>query len=373
MNRESNKLSIALLLVAVIGCGATESFTVEAEQEEPGRGDTTTGGQDGLGPGGQGGQGGGTADDPKPPVPSKPPAGSMTITGTGFGTKAKPGPVLFDDFEGGDVGTQIQNRPAVVGTWQTGAGSDSPVYSDTVVREGGRSSKHPFTSTQNSSLSLNVDFTKAYVDYWTYAAPVSASEPSGLSRNWKPFRLYGDNDVLQAGITTMLGFTSNIGYFDPIKTSYFGGEWPRKAWVHIQFWLKLNDVGQSNGTFRARWNNYETVENNLQMRTSASQRMNQVRIGHYWAHDAVSEWPYTNPGANIYVDSVYFDTSWARVEIGNADTYAASTHREIQLVTSWSDTEVTFTVQRGTLPSGPAWVFVFDENNQLRATKPITL
>lgn len=307
--------------------------------------------------------------------PPPPPAGSMTIAGSGFGAKVAPGPVIFDDFEAGAVGAHVENQPAVVGKWETGAGSTSPVYSDAVVREGSRSCKHPFTHADyNSSLARNIAFTKSYVDFWVYAAPVDTTEPSGLSRNWKPFRMYGDHDALQAGITTMQGFSSTIAYFEPANTSYFGGgDWPRRKWVHVQFWLKLNDVGQANGLIRGRWNDNEVSKGNLQMRTSAAQTMNELRVGHYWAGDSVAEWPYTNPGANVYTDTVYFDTSWARVEIGDAPTYAASTHREIQLVTAWSDTSVTFKVQRGTLAPGSYYVYVIDDTDQVRATKPIQL
>jgi len=101
--------------------------------------------------------------------------------------------------------------------------------------------------------------------------------------------------------------------------------------------------------------------------------MNQVRIGHYWATDSVSGWPHTNPGADVYVDSVYFDTSWARAELGDAADYESCAHREIQLVTAWSDSEVTFTLLRGSLLAGPAWAFVIDETDTVRASAELTL
>jgi len=66
-------------------------------------------------------------------------------------------------------------------------------------------------------------------------------------------------------------------------------------------------------------------------------------------------------------------SGWARVAVGDAADYGSCTHREIQLVTAWSDTEVTFTVQQGSLPAGPAWVFVIDDSNEVRASEPITL
>ena len=101
--------------------------------------------------------------------------------------------------------------------------------------------------------------------------------------------------------------------------------------------------------------------------------LDQVRIGHYWATDGISGWPHDNSGANVYVDDVYFDTTWARVEVGDAATYAASTHREIQIVTAWSDTAVSFTPRRGTLPAGPAWAYVIGSDGNVLATQAVTL
>jgi len=301
----------------------------------------------------------------------------LTVEGTGFGTKAAGPPVLWDDFESGAPGTQVENQDAVHGTWQTGAGSPNPVYSTAVAREGSQSCLHPFTgATYNSSLSLNLPVTKAYLDYWVYVDPLDPSYPEGLSRNWKPFRLYGDDDRLQAGFAFLNGDTATIAYFFQTGVTdtneWFAAGWSRQEWIHIQYWLELNDPGMANGSYKAMWNGHSAGESNLELRTGSAS-MNQLRIGHYWATDPVPGWDYTNPGANIYNDSIYFDTSWARVEIGDNPDYDACTHREIQVVTEWSDTRVRFELQRGTLAPGSYWVFVIDEENAVRAAEPIHL
>lgn len=62
-----------------------------------------------------------------------------------------------------------------------------------------------------------------------------------------------------------------------------------------------------------------------------------------------------------WADDVYLDTTWARVMIGNASTFSASTIKEIQIPTSWSDGSVTVTVNSGSFgASDPAYVFVTD-------------
>ena len=272
----------------------------------------------------------------------------------------------------------IENQPAVVGQWETGAGSGNPIYTDAQAHAGQRACHNPFTQqVYNSSLAVNLDFDKAYLDYWVRAEPLDPTEPDGLTRNWKPFRLYGNSDAYQSGVTMLNGAGSMIVYYlgggaTDVTEWYGAPTYPRRQWFHIQYWLVLNDVGSANGAVRALVDGQSDGADQVELR-SADIPMNQVRIGHYWATDGVSGWDYTNPGADIYVDSVYFDTSWARVELGDAADYDSCTHREIQLVTAWSDTEVTFTIQQGSLPAGSAWAFVIDDSDQVRATEAITL
>jgi hypothetical protein len=72
-------------------------------------------------------------------------------------------------------------------------------------------------------------------------------------------------------------------------------------------------------------------------------------------------------------DAVYFDSSWARIEIGDAAEYGSCTRHEIQIATSRSDTEVTFVPRRGALGPGDYLVVVIDENDVVRAVEPIAL
>ncbi len=369
-----------VVVATVIVTAAIVASCDGSDSDEPigGTGGSTTGGGgttsgsggDGTGGtsvGGHAGSGGASQGD------------SITVPGSGFGTKAQPGPVLYDDFEGGNVGENIENQPAVVGQWNTGAGSSNPVVTDTEAHAGQRACHHPFTTSEtNSSLPLNLDFDKAYLDFWVRADPLDPTEPDGLTRNWKPFRLYGDNDAMQSGVTMLNGAEAMIVYYidgsgGTDVTEWYGAPtYPRQQWFHIQYWLELNDVGVANGMVRALVDGQMDGATAIELRGSSAP-MNQVRVGHYWATDSVSGWPYTNPGADVFVDSVYFDTSWARVELGNAADYTACTHREIQLITAWSDTEVTFTVQQGSLAAGPVWAFVIDESDQVQASSALTL
>ena len=67
----------------------------------------------------------------------------------------------------------------------------------------------------------------------------------------------------------------------------------------------------------------------------------QIEFGYYSAHDV------GNPAYYVYEDEIYFDVTQSRVELGNANTWAGCTRRELQIPTQWSTTSVTVTVNRG--------------------------
>ncbi len=70
----------------------------------------------------------------------------------------------------------------------------------------------------------------------------------------------------------------------------------------------------------------------------------------------------------LHWDEVYVDRTQARVELGDAATWTASTHFEIQIPEAWSTTAVTFRVNRGTLPPGEtAYLYVVDSEGNVNA------
>jgi hypothetical protein len=80
-------------------------------------------------------------------------------------------------------------------------------------------------------------------------------------------------------------------------------------------------------------------------------------------------------GGTHWADDVYVDNTWARVMIGDQPTFAASTHREIQIPQTWSNdgTSIGIIVNQGTFANGnSAYLFVIDANGNVSAGKQIT-
>ncbi len=75
-----------------------------------------------------------------------------------------------------------------------------------------------------------------------------------------------------------------------------------------------------------------------------------------------------------YFADVYLDYSRARVVLGNAPTFAASTVREVQVPTNWSATSIAVTANLGAFATGTtAYLYVVDPNGQVSAGRPVTI
>ena len=295
----------------------------------------------------------------------------VTITGSGFGSKPQPQPVLWDDFEGGAIGKQIQNVPAAIGHWDTGNGSDKVTYTNVKSHAGKMAAHHDFMSSYNASLAKNMTFTRLYMDFWMVVDYVDIK-----SRNFKPWRLYGENDTYQLDYLWMC----NANGLGRVQTgsleqgSWGGPQYTNHKWMHFQLVYKESSPGQANGTVRHYIDSQVAgLDQGAVLTEYVGAHFDQIRIGHYWDQPSDASCP-ANGGARVYVDDVYIDTSWARVELGNAPTYAASTHREIQVTSAWADGSVSVSFNPGTFAAGStAYLFVTDANNMTSPGIPVTI
>jgi len=287
---------------------------------------------------------------------------TVTITGSGFGNKTKPQPVLWDDFERGAIGKQIQDVPAAIGHWDTGAGSENVTYTGAKAHTGRMAARHDFIQPYIASLSKNMTFTRLYMDFWMVVDYVDIK-----SRNFKPWRLYGDNDNYQLDYLWMCN-SNALGRVQAnanLEVNSWGGpQYSNGGWMHIQLVYNESSPGQANGTVRHYINSEVAgLDSSGVLTENGPAHFDQIRIGHYWDQPSDASCP-GNGGAVVYVDDVYIDTSWARVELGNASTYAASTHREIQVARTWADGSVSVNFNPGTFAAGStAYLFITDANN----------
>jgi hypothetical protein len=291
------------------------------------------------------------------------PGATLQITGSGFGTKPTAAPMLWDDFENGAVGAAIENVAARVGRWDSNDGTKFVTYSNRSPYAGSKSSSHDFVSWWGTSLAKNVTFSRLYMDFW-----VRAKLTDIKSHNWKVWRLYGNNDNLQLNSVYYCNSQAvSVVDVGSIGQNYWQGEtYNDGEWLHVQLLYQESTPGGQDGTVIHTVNSkvLGIASSSVPTRT-VNASMNQIRIGHYWGTEGLAGACAPSAPAQVYVDNVYLDTSWARVEIGNAGTYAQSTVREVQVPSRWSDGSVEIAANLGRFAAGQkVYLYVFDANNQ---------
>lgn len=310
--------------------------------------------------------------------------GTFVLTGTGFGTKSPAAPMKWDQFEVGTEGTSLQSvQSEWVPNWST-----SVIISTTASHSGTRSvacKTYAGTATANY-YSLPTSQSEVFISYWhkyeNYVvgsgdggtlklARINSYETSGSHYN-------GNGDTTMGPVHHNANPDySNAGYIaysspgtNEVNLGYFAdGQHINGAWFRVDMYKKLSSPGgAANGIVTGT-----VIAENSVSTVGTSTAVNR-QSGETWLLDSVlmgTEAATQTGSFEMYEDDWYIDNTRARVEIGNAATLAASTHREIQIPSAWSATEITFLCNRGTMPGGTAYIFVVNSDGVASAGYPI--
>jgi hypothetical protein len=296
-----------------------------------------------------------------------------TITGNGFGTEGATN-VTFDNFEDGTV-----NTAATVGTWE----SVNLLSVSNQARHSGSAYAAHYNYAGSGGIAgvtgkNNLLSRKWFIQYWvklnsfdwgTGLYPSNSQYLSNIKflRFWNPGGSAYDNffTAFDWGLTDG-AFSDNdttdgqtLDYFTTFsKSSLSDGNWhclqfefvdssaPRVADASFKFW--------HNGVLVHDRANFVADTEGLLKRP--------YHIGFYNAWELGSGETSRAPN-DFYMDDVYSAPTLARVEIGNASTYDACTHREIQIPTTWSDSAITVSVNQGSFNAGDN-VYLFVTNSE---------
>ena len=125
----------------------------------------------------------------------------------------------------------------------------------------------------------------------------------------------------------------------------------------IQMWYDGADYGQGD-------NSYGTPSNDQSGDACIGK---DIKLGYY--HDWFMDERGEDMWRAIYFDDVYVDSTQARVELGNSNQWETCTHREIQVPTSWGDTELSVTINAGTfVADDDVYLYVVDREGNVNAT-----
>lgn len=316
---------------------------------------------------------------------------SLTLTGSGFGTKSIAGPMLYDDFDDGAVSDDVESRAPQIhqgglssySTWAKDGGGD---YGAEIIRLNAtslkaRSSKHARMTFDDSAfygLNLYVPYTFAtgnelFISFYYRYTKTGAAYP----RQTKAWVAYDGSWGDHAYFSTAFGNCEGGGWrqhrTDISSDIEIGLDGPdiNGEWVRFESYLKQSSASTGNGAWTARVYRptigtpdiIENIITNAVMRGSSTNWTKWTFGGGYYSMCGSSDF------GTVDVDEFYMDNTQARVELANASTLASATVRELQVPTAWSDTSVTVTVNRGVFGDGDSvYAYIYDSTGSANAT-----
>lgn len=292
---------------------------------------------------------------------------SYTLTGSGFGTKpTQDAPYLWDDCSGTDV---FDLWDEVYGINQPDPACDTQYQTviRSVARAHSRGTKYITHGRNNSSISFDATgalckgFTtssglRTYLSHYyridplwdwsagaanlktfawgeseaTYATTYwynNYAEPELASRYWKTDAMPG----VQSGYTPWYADAHYI-VADPSID-------PRTTWVKFEYECYWRTDGSGVTRF---WESGNRRFDCTGQNDWSPQGYRSIMVGGYGR-------PYPDADNWDYMQDIYLDNSWCRVMLGNNTTLATSTVREPQIITSWADGSISFTVNAGAI------------------------
>lgn len=308
---------------------------------------------------------------------------TITVQGGGFGVKTPAAPLLWESFEDGTAGQSITKNGKWV-RYPSAESTNGGLYDSKKAYSGSLSAysrSAAFNSANNMGHFNTSNFffnntSEVYYSYrWMYA---SIGCVGGVT---KMGRILGDNNNYNgSGVTAISSMNPSNGsgayhfyeyddFFD-IKTRTYVKNSTPGTWARHEMFAKLSSPGVANGAVFASVGFAESVNNTAAMTVGPGKsfQYNGIILGLMSTTDGAS------CVVDMYVDDVYLDKTRARVELGNAPTYSSCTNREPQIPSSWSNTSITTTLNKGRFNSGDtAYLFVIDANGVPSPGYPITI
>lgn len=313
-------------------------------------------------------------------------AGVMTITGTGFGTKATAAPFKFQPFvdteEGddyADAGFDIMYGGSELNhvDMSDGIGGGSWLYTSP---GGGEETFTYFGHTLE-------DVDEIFVSHWVRIRRMTVPTQGGDDGQYKGVRAgirtgsdpsanmyilnpkYSFSTYSDVEDTDSLSGPDAYTYNAPtglINTYFPEGNYNvpliSNTWQYCEVHYKFNDLGQANGIQRIRFNGTQHVDlTNMQPRTDAGEFIGYVQ----YCPSLAGSLAYAEFEARF--SRIYLDTTPARAFLGNASTLAACTGRFMISPSAWSSTEIT-AGSASLIPYGYDWLYVVNADGEYNSS-----
>jgi len=284
----------------------------------------------------------------------------VTISGTDFGAKSTAAPFLWDSVDNITSYSSVQDGDSI----PVGGSHPWPNnYSNSVKMETSDSMRHSYSSKMYKTSGTDGFFNEhdlpnnpstgiIYVGYWWKPD----ADPTAGSHSSKFVRISDQTDIPGKTFswTQMHNYVHITGENTPTEWDSWTGnvnQWNFHEVIMIsseeRYYIYVNGTLLTD----CDWSVVNQSVSYDQLNT----------IG--WDGGGSSP-----PSITAWMDDIYLDNTLARVVIGNASTYASSTHREMQIPTDWGTTEITITVNQGSFSNGTAYLYVIDEDGDANSS-----
>lgn len=311
---------------------------------------------------------------------------SITISGSGFGTKTQAAPVAWDNWEDGTL------TIPTVGAWTStlgleGVSSSFPRH----ARSTYSAYKQNWTQIGNDAYGAvrgGSDSPKWYAQYWfrfgsDWIWSPTYTPGSSFLGNVKWIRLWSTGSIDENFVCSQQSNWVTIcinEYISPsvqwrpngcCSETYFDlRAQPNEVWHLFEIEFQDSTVNTVDGIYLVWFNgslviDYTTSPTGLETREDFTNNKRPFSLGFY------NSWG--SGTALVQLDDAYIDNTWARVILCQGSTWNTRGLCEIQPPTSWSDTSITVTFNQGAFSSGQPYLYVVTDSGQRSNSFQITL
>lgn len=292
----------------------------------------------------------------------------LTVTGSGFGV-GKATPLLWDDFEGQTDGATIAADPKV-GAWSP-VDADTTTYT-TAQKHSGTVSLYTMRSPGHGWGNFDIDLPDArrfYQSFWfRYNYPAGGNGQTKLVQIWGTYQVGDYNPGVMTGGFAGDWWSSYIALENSggVLQEDYPSEPPQNVWHHFEAILEQSDVNVANGRVTIAIDGVPVYDHrNVKTRERAGERWSMATFFSGMTN-------FTTGTCETWLDEVYINDSWARVELGNASTYGACTKKSIQPAETWADGQVGVTLNAGGFANGET-VYVYVTTRDGSTTSGVAL
>jgi hypothetical protein len=173
------------------------------------------------------------------------------------------------------------------------------------------------------------------------------TEPYNLQFNW--YTEYNPRPTNKNDLNVGWNITDDGTALQFPGSSFGGGAVNPMSGVWTKIEVEIKYTNQSNGYIK-QWENGELKLNYAGRTDNYPGTARSEAIGGFARSRSTNNWR--------YFTDVYLDYTPARIVLANNATLSLATIVENQIPTAWSDNSITFGVNLGKFPTGPAWLFV---------------